>query len=142
MATLLHDASHSGQREAAARPTCMVADDIVPAAATAECTRQVADYEADPLVYRGNTAVSTAYQMGCAVFALRDTRHQLELPLYALHCTDDHITPYQVRHPARLHTWLALLAAAGYSSLHPCLCKAAMQHTTTCCRHPGQASAV
>jgi hypothetical protein len=34
--------------------------------------------------------------MGGAVFALRDTRHQLEVPLYALHCTDDHITPYQV----------------------------------------------
>jgi hypothetical protein len=60
------------------------------------CVLQVADYVTDPLVYRGPTAVSTAFQMGEAIFALRDVRHQLELPLYALHCTADHITPYKV----------------------------------------------
>lgn len=59
---------------------------------------QVADYCSDPLVYRGATAVSTAFQMGEAMFALCAVRHRLELPLYALHCTGDHITPYKVRH--------------------------------------------
>jgi hypothetical protein len=42
--------------------------------------------------------------MGQAIFALLDARHQLELPLYALHCTADHITPYKVRR-AQHPTW-------------------------------------
>jgi hypothetical protein len=72
--------------------------------------------------------------MGGAVFALRDTRHQLELPLYALHCTDDHITPYQVR--------LAAMAGSGWAQQSVSLyCRAAIHGFTTRCRL-GQASVV
>uniref|UniRef100_A0A383VAU1 Serine aminopeptidase S33 domain-containing protein n=1 Tax=Tetradesmus obliquus TaxID=3088 RepID=A0A383VAU1_TETOB len=76
-------------------PTARIVQRLDPAADLNPDPEAVADYCSDPLVYRGATAVTTAFQMGEAIFALRAVRHQLELPLYALHCTDDHITPYK-----------------------------------------------
>eukprot|EP00878_Enallax_costatus_P017507 GHUV01018390.1.p1 GENE.GHUV01018390.1~~GHUV01018390.1.p1 ORF type:complete len:225 (+),score=74.40 GHUV01018390.1:834-1508(+) len=55
---------------------------------------EVEDYCADPLVYREATFVSTAWQMGQAVLSMKAQRHELELPIYALHATNDYITPY------------------------------------------------
>ncbi|MFM7427706.1 MAG: serine aminopeptidase domain-containing protein, partial [Elainella sp.] len=53
----------------------------------------VAAYDRDPLVYRGAVKAKTAVELFGAARQLRPQIHQLDLPLLALHGTQDRLAP-------------------------------------------------
>ena len=58
---------------------------------------QVADFAADPLNFVGNVRAKTANELLKGFREVQQRQTELQLPLLALHGTQDHITSYPVR---------------------------------------------